>query len=713
MAILKTLRNAKASRWLAGMTLALLLGPAAQALPEGANVVHGSATINVNGQNMTIQQASQQAIINWNGFSISAAELVQFLQPNQMAAVLNRVTGVDPSVINGILQGNGNVFLINPNGVLIGPGGMVNTGGFLASTLDLSNADFLSGRMHFQQSPGHDLAAVVNQGRIEVAPGGFVMLLAPSVANEGMILAKSGQVALGAGSEATVNFDGRNLIHFALGQSPAGEGTMVMSQASANNVLAQVVNQIGIEEAGSQDVRGQILAQDIDLSTPGTLNATPYSVVGHSIIGTVGGDANLASQMAFDGGNIIITAGGNITYDTLVAEPLVNSQGQVQGGLVSLTAGAVDGGLPGGSSIVMNSGGLGIAADRVQLSATGNISTAAAANSISANAPNGSVALSLRPGLIDSTLLTNGGSTGGVTDPGSGLITDPGNSMGGSGGNNSSLPSTDSHNSSGSGFSTGSSSQAATGVRLGSDSSSQSSSQGGQAFGVVGGRASGSSQQSSSSGSGEPLLQTQPVSTDGVATYVGQNGTLVRVTAGGDVTVDSVNTVIVDRIAGRNVSVRSQTGSVLDSGDIAGSNLENRDIIATQNANLSAKDFIGTLEDPLEVDILGDLDVLALNEVDGISGVLIGYVGNRYLQNAETAGVVLLNPGRYGDGIAQAQRGVLDNALPGDDHLGGGSTLNLFLVHLTTSVDEDEWLEILRGTVVWEDSPEEAEDGDL
>jgi filamentous hemagglutinin family protein len=715
---------------LAGLAATLLMGQPARALPQGGNVVHGTATVNVNGQNMTIQQASQQVIINWNGFSISAGELVNFIQPSQLASVLNRVTGVDPSVINGILQGNGNVFLINPNGVLIGPGGMVNTGGFLASTLELSNADFLSGNLRFKQGAGHDLSAVVNQGQIKVTDGGFVMLLAPSVANEGLIIAKSGEVALGAGTEATVNFDGRNLINFALAEAPVGTGTMVMSQASANNVLAQVVNSLGIEEAGSLAADGLIQAGDVLMQATGDVNVASQTLRGENITAsTTNGNIELNSQFALDGGNITATTdNGNITFETLVAESLNG-----EGGVVSLSAGGAPVSSTGGQTTFQTSGsgnitsrGDGIAADTVLLDAGGSISTAVAANTLQANA-GGNVNISLRPGVIDGSVSSTGGGSTTVGSTGTG--TSPGGvgtgTSGGSanGGESTGTSSTGGQSSTSGGLSNSGPSQVF-GIPSGGSGSSGSSSGSDGVFGTSPSHSSSSSSSSSSttgtSGGGvSPGLQQsfpggtlQQVADGGQGTVVGANGTLVTISAGGDINLDSVNTVIVDRISGRNVSVRSQTGSVVDNGDSVGA--DNRDIIASQSASLSAADFLGTIDDPLEVDIAGNLDVFAGNEVDGISGVLVGLVFGEYRQNSETAGVVLLNPGSsLSDGIAQAQRGVMDNMLPGDDSLGGSSVANLFLLRLINSIDEEDWLELLRGTVVWEDSADEATEADL
>jgi len=192
-----------------------LSASSAWGLPQDPQVVHGQAQISNQAQAvMQILQSSPQAIINWSQFNISPGETVRFLQPNQLSSVLNRVTGVDPSVIQGLLQGNGRVFLLNPNGILFGPGSVVDVGSFMASTLQMSDADFLSGQHNLTQSNSLPMAALVNQGTIKVAEGGFVVLVSPLLDNAGVILAQSGQVQLGATREATFSVDGQGLVQF-------------------------------------------------------------------------------------------------------------------------------------------------------------------------------------------------------------------------------------------------------------------------------------------------------------------------------------------------------------------------------------------------------------------------------------------------------------------------------------------------------------------
>lgn len=152
----------KSSSLFAGAALLALLGASgayAQGLPTGGQTVSGSASIQTTGSVMTVGQTTAKAIINWQDFSIGAGNKVQFLQPSASAVALNRVLGANPSVIQGSLSANGQVFLLNPNGVLFGPSSQVSAGALLASTLAMSNSDFLAGRYSFK---GDSAQSVVN-----------------------------------------------------------------------------------------------------------------------------------------------------------------------------------------------------------------------------------------------------------------------------------------------------------------------------------------------------------------------------------------------------------------------------------------------------------------------------------------------------------------------------------------------------------------------
>ena len=181
---------------LAGIVGSLVLPPAASAqnLPTNGVVVVGDASVTGNGNTMTINQSSQNAAINWQTFNIAPDHKVQFVQPNSSSVALNRVIGADASAILGELTANGQIFLINPNGILFGRGAQVNVAGLVASTLGMTDADFSAGRYGFAGAgPGE----VVNQGSIN-ADGGYVALLGASVSNQGLVQANMGTVALAA-----------------------------------------------------------------------------------------------------------------------------------------------------------------------------------------------------------------------------------------------------------------------------------------------------------------------------------------------------------------------------------------------------------------------------------------------------------------------------------------------------------------------------------
>ena len=143
-----------------------------QANPTGGNVAAGSAAIAGQGTStVTVNQASNVAIINWQTFSIGGGELTQFIQPSAQSAALNRVLGGQTSIINGTLSANGQIYLVNGNGVVVGPGGVISANAFTASTRDISDADFLAGNLHFT---GSGNAGVQNFGKITATVGSAV-----------------------------------------------------------------------------------------------------------------------------------------------------------------------------------------------------------------------------------------------------------------------------------------------------------------------------------------------------------------------------------------------------------------------------------------------------------------------------------------------------------------------------------------------------------
>lgn len=159
------------------------------ALPGGFTRISGQvADPVITGSHMEITQGSQRATINWLNFDIGSRASVNVKQLDSSSVLLSRVTGPTASRIEGQLSANGQVFLINPNGVLFGKGAQVNVGGLVASTLNIRDQDFLSGNYVFSGDGG----AITNQGKINAAPGGYLAFIAPNITNSGTISAPQG-----------------------------------------------------------------------------------------------------------------------------------------------------------------------------------------------------------------------------------------------------------------------------------------------------------------------------------------------------------------------------------------------------------------------------------------------------------------------------------------------------------------------------------------
>ena len=294
-------------------------GRPALALPEGGQVSAGQGSIGApaNGS-LVIKQDSQRLALDWLRFGIRAGESVRFDQPGASAIALNRVLGNEASHIYGSLSANGQVFLLNPNGVLFAPGSQVNVGGLVASTLNLSNEDFLAGRYVFAK--GAKAGTVVNQGEITA---GYAALLGPQVSNEGIITATLGTVALAAGEQITLNLNGTSLVGLTVDKGAldalvankqlirADGGTVIMTAKATDDVLRNVVNHDGIIEAGTLSQRDGVIRLESTgsgiVSVDGTLRAHNIAVTGDKV-GLFDG-ARLEASAEGGGGTILI--GGN------------------------------------------------------------------------------------------------------------------------------------------------------------------------------------------------------------------------------------------------------------------------------------------------------------------------------------------------------------------------------------------------------------------
>ncbi|MFZ6686355.1 autotransporter-associated beta strand repeat-containing protein [Undibacterium sp. SXout11W] len=233
-----------------------LAPPPPLALPQGGVVTSGNAKINQTTTNqLTINQLTQQAVINWNSFNIGEQATVNFVQPNSNASVLNRVLSIEPTQIFGQLHANGQVYIVNPNGIVFGSGSRVDAGAIVASTLNISDANFMAGNNQFIR--GTATGTITNQGKLTTAPGGYVALLGATVNNAGKITTPNGSVILAAANKLQLPVSKSGLITLALEpatvnaavvNSPEGiisapNGHVYLSAAAASGLVANAFNQ--------------------------------------------------------------------------------------------------------------------------------------------------------------------------------------------------------------------------------------------------------------------------------------------------------------------------------------------------------------------------------------------------------------------------------------------------------------------------------------
>lgn len=286
------------------LVLALLILAAlpsfARANPQGGTVARGSVKIlQESPAKLTVIQSTDKAVVNWQSFSIGAGEHTRFQQPSSSSIILNRVVGGDPSSILGQLTANGRVVLVNPNGIFFGKDAKIDVAALIASTHDIKNDDFMAGRLKFTL-PGKPGARIVNQGIITVEDGGLAALVAPSVANSGVIAARLGKVVLASGNTATIDLYGDNLILFDAGSAitehvhdatgtplsslidqsgriEADGGWVLLTAAVSKGIVDKAVNMTGIIQArtaGLQSGRIVLKGSEGDIVLSGALDAS-------------------------------------------------------------------------------------------------------------------------------------------------------------------------------------------------------------------------------------------------------------------------------------------------------------------------------------------------------------------------------------------------------------------------------------------------------
>jgi filamentous hemagglutinin family protein len=300
--------------------------PALNQLPAGAQVSAGQVVIQNNGNTTTVQQGSAKASVNWNSFDVGANATVNFVQPDSSAVILNRVNGTNPSQIYGQVNANGQVYLVNPAGVYFAPGASVNVGGIVATTHQLSDADFLAGKTSFSRQGAS--GTVINEGTLQARLGGYIALLAPEVRNSGVLIATQGTVAMAAGESVTLNFGSnaklesitvtasqiKSLVENRLAvQAP--EGLIILSARAGKDLIGSVVNSGTLEANGLTQSGGRII---LDAS----------SSLAHSGLASV----NAAADSGASGGSVVAIADLSNPNGQALISGAIQARGGAKGG---------------------------------------------------------------------------------------------------------------------------------------------------------------------------------------------------------------------------------------------------------------------------------------------------------------------------------------------------------------------------------------------
>ena len=227
----------------------------ANLLPQNPSVINGSAVISKNDKTLTIQQNSDKLITNWSSFNIDKDHTVKFNQPQSTSSALNRVQTNDPTYIYGNLTANGNVILINPNGVIFKDGSKVDVGSIIASSLNMKNNDFLNNKIIFEKE--FSAGSIENNGKISAFEGGAVALIGQQVTNNGEITTPNGSASLISGEKVTLSLNGNKLINYSVDRGiinslvannnaiKVNNGTVILSAKGIDEVSKAVINNSG------------------------------------------------------------------------------------------------------------------------------------------------------------------------------------------------------------------------------------------------------------------------------------------------------------------------------------------------------------------------------------------------------------------------------------------------------------------------------------
>ena len=264
--------------------ICLLWSVSVMAAPDLAGVSAGSAFVTQNAAQTLVQQTTDKAVLNWNNFDVASDHHVIFQQPNAGSFTLNRVPSfLFPTYIDGRITANGSIAIVNPQGIFIGPSGVIQSAGFIASTHDILDSDVMDtdNVLNFNIAP-FSPSIISNQGRMEVSTNGKIIIQAPSInMNGGYLKGNRSLIAL-------TNAD-----------------SMIMD-------LSQGLNQLNLVLSG-----GDISVQNSSIVNVGegdvNIIAGNSIVMDNNLIQSTGGDIHIESvsgDIVF-GDNVVVSRGGN------------------------------------------------------------------------------------------------------------------------------------------------------------------------------------------------------------------------------------------------------------------------------------------------------------------------------------------------------------------------------------------------------------------
>ena len=313
--------------------------PAPNARPMGGQVTAGSASIATTPAATNITQSTNRAAIDWTSYNIGSQQSVNYQQPSSTSITLNRVTSSDPSQIAGKINANGQIVITNQSGVTFYQGSEVNAQSVVVSAAGITNQNFMAGKMAFDQAANPN-ARIVNAGTITVKQAGLAALVAPSVANSGVINARLGQVVLAGAAAHTLDMYGDGLVSIDVTK----QVTTVPIGTDGRAVTALVTN-TGTIRADGGVVQLTASAADGVVQTlvraGGHIQAnTVGNQTGRIEVAGTGGSVVVEGRLAADGrapgatGGQVMVAGSGTT--TIAATAHISASGRAGGGTVAI-----------------------------------------------------------------------------------------------------------------------------------------------------------------------------------------------------------------------------------------------------------------------------------------------------------------------------------------------------------------------------------------